>query len=78
MDISLVAKLQKIFEDGFAGSIWGNSPPRRSSSNTATLERPTSVSISLTGDEVQTILQALESQPDSGNIVAKLKQSRQK
>jgi hypothetical protein len=71
-------ELKKLFESGEfdGGGIWGSYPPaKKSTGNTATLDKPSLITLSLTGEEISTILSSLDSIPNSGNLIAKLKQS---
>ena len=69
--------LGKLFESEFGGSIWGNSPDftKKPTGNTDTLDKPSLITLSLTGEEINSIISSLDSIPNSGNLIAKLKQS---
>lgn len=71
-------ELKKLFESGEfdGGGIWGSYPPaKKSTGNTATLDKPSLITLSLTGEEINSIISSLDSIPNSGNLIAKLKQS---
>ena len=80
-------ELKKLFESGEfdGGGIWGSYPPaKKSTGNTATLDKPSLITLSLTVEEVDRIIKDIEnadietgsnSGRDNGALIAKLKQS---
>ena len=73
-------ELKKLFESGEfdGGGIWGSYPPaKKSTGNTATLEKPSLITLSLTVEEIQSILSNMElgNDPTSNSVVTKLKQA---
>ena len=73
-------ELKKLFESGEfdGGGIWSSYPPaKKSTGNTATLDKPSLITLSLTVEEIQSILSNMElgNDPTSNSVVTKLKQA---
>ena len=59
---------------GFGGSIWGNTPPPRTT-EVKEVAPETILSVKLTKVEVEYLLKAINTHDDSLGIIAKLKQA---
>ena len=60
-------ELKKLFESGEfdGGGIWGSYPPaKKSTGNTATLDKPSLITVSLTTEEINSIISSLDSIPN--------------
>jgi len=75
-DLTEIMKAFEVNEGEFSGSIWGNSPPMKSTAPTgpsATIDRP--LSLSLTREEAEVVIDALQMAENGLPIIAKLKQA---
>lgn len=75
MDHNLVTKLMEDKE--FGGSIWGNTPPPRTTNTAVEAPAETILTVKLTKAEVESLLSAVEGDEalGSGGLIAKLKQA---